>query len=709
MQDNFFLADLLGVGLGFSCFVLFLPAPGYVAAWLGDLFGFRARDLWWRAVIALPVGVATTPTLYHLSGRVAGMRGVWALIVLSWLGLLVTVQRDRRNPSWRARVRPGRHRIYFLGLAAIWVAITTLSLVDLQSGDSLYFPVPAYDFSLRAAFTASITQTGIPPQNPLFYPGQPQPLRYHYAWLILCSLADQAGGDLADARQALLAGNLWCVLALLCMIPLYVCVFGPGPPEQARRWSLLGVCLLGVTGLDIVPVLWLASRGTVTAEIEWWNEQVSAWVTAMLWVPHHLAGALAALVFVLLLREGLRGPFRWQRAAAAALALASTFLLSVFVALAFFAFLGAWGALSLWKRWTPDLKMLAASGVGAAIAVLPYVAELGGSKAGGKLLALGVRNFYPAARWGHEIGISQGWVFELIHLAALPLNYGLELGFFFAVALLRWRQGWPRLGGERRNDMLLGTLFLACLVFCTFVRSVVIPFNDLGARGFLLPQFVLLLWALEPFADVVRGQAGTWTAAIGSRFWRGLAQHALPVFVLLGFAGTAFEITLLRSYPVLAERGILPGQPWMPPREQLGRRTSQVRSMYAQLRRTMPERAIVQHNPESDFSYFYVGLYGQRPALAESKSCGAIFGGDAADCPAVLEPLERLFHGSAGTLQEACGRLGMTGVMARDTDPAWKDKESWVWRERPAMANDFARVYLCGGSSEAGGADRKGR
>ena len=47
--------------------------------------------------------------------------------------------------------------------------------------------------------------------------------------------------------------------------------------------------------------------------------------------------------------------------------------------------------------------------------------------------------------------------------------------------------------------------------------------------------------------------------------------------------------------------------------------------------------------------------------------------------------------------------------MARDTDAAWKDKESWVWHERPAMANDFARVYLCGGSSEAGGAERKGR
>jgi len=301
-QGNLFLADLLGVGAGFFSFIFFLPAPGYVAAWLGDLFCFRRRDLWWRVVIALPVGVAVTPTLYYLSGRLAGMRGVWGLIALSWLGLLGTIRQDRRNAAWRACLLPGRYRICFAVLAAIWLAVTTLSLVDIQFGERLFFPVPAYDYSLRSAFTASITQTGIPPQNPLFFPGRPEPLRYHYAWLILCSLADQAGAELTDARQALLAGNLWCVLALLCMIPLYARIFGPGPPEQTRRWSLLGICLLGVTGLDVAPVLYYMLHGTVAADMEWWNEQVSAWVTAMLWVPHHLAGALAALVFVLLLR-----------------------------------------------------------------------------------------------------------------------------------------------------------------------------------------------------------------------------------------------------------------------------------------------------------------------------------------------------------------------------------------------------------------------
>jgi len=35
------------------------------------------------------------------------------------------------------------------------------------------------------------------------------------------------------------------------------------------------------------------------------------------------------------------------------------------------------------------------------------------------------------------------------------------------------------------------------VVICTFVRSSVISYNDLGWRGFMIAQFVLILWSVE--------------------------------------------------------------------------------------------------------------------------------------------------------------------------------------------------------------------
>jgi hypothetical protein len=42
--------------------------------------------------------------------------------------------------------------------------------------------------------------------------------------------------------------------------------------------------------------------GSPVPTIEWWNpEQVTAWFTAALWVPHHVAALIACLMGFLLL------------------------------------------------------------------------------------------------------------------------------------------------------------------------------------------------------------------------------------------------------------------------------------------------------------------------------------------------------------------------------------------------------------------------
>jgi hypothetical protein len=116
---------------------------------------------------------------------------------------------------------PSRLQVVFLLVVAAWVLGATGSLVDLQIQDRLYFSPTVHDYSVRAPITAAISRTGVPPSNPLFFPGAPVPLRYHYFWYILGSLVDQLGGRRSRPGRPLIAGTVWCGIALLALIPLY--------------------------------------------------------------------------------------------------------------------------------------------------------------------------------------------------------------------------------------------------------------------------------------------------------------------------------------------------------------------------------------------------------------------------------------------------------------------------------------------------------
>jgi hypothetical protein len=83
----------------------------------------------------------------------------------------------------------------------------------------------------------------------------------------------------------------------------------------------------------------------------------------------------------------------------------------------------------------------------------------------------------------------------------LPLNYLLEFGLFFLIARYKWRQ--HRASGEplSRGDLASAIMLTISILVCTFMRSSVIGCNDLGWRGMLIAEFVLLLlWAADLFA-----------------------------------------------------------------------------------------------------------------------------------------------------------------------------------------------------------------
>ncbi len=46
-------------------------------------------------------------------------------------------------------------------------------------------------------------------------------------------------------------------------------------------------------------------------------------------------------------------------------------------------------------------------------------------------------------------------------------------------------------------------------------------------------------------------------------------------------------------------------------------------------------------------------------------------------------------------MQEVCAAMPIDLLVAKDQDPVWTNRDSWVWRTQPAFANDYVRVFRC--------------
>lgn len=690
---NFTLTDISASIAAVCLFPLFVLIPGYVVAWLLDLFDFRRRTMLFRLTLSVPLSIAIVPIWSYLAGRYFSMTAVWALYAASWASLAVLVFRGRHEAAPRSA--PGAWRMAAT-ILSIWGALALFSLVDLQLGGKLYYSTIALDYSVRTQFIHAISTTGVPPLNPFFFPGHGELLRYHYFWLIPCSMVDVAGGALVGPREAWIGGAIWCGAGFLATVALFFRLAVYQGPETFRRRTLIGVLLLGVTGLDILPnaLLWrMYSTGltpSILPTVEWWNEQVDGFTWTALWEAHHLAALVACLMTFLLLSEAPRhaGVARWKYACAAGVALASSVGASIYIAFVFGAFLALWTVVTVVRKWRAETATLLVAGALCAGLALPYLLSMMGGAApggGGLPFTFCVRRFFFVDNILTAHGLGQAWRLAVVNGALLPLNYLLELGFFLAAGWLWWRRRRARGEPLSRVHLAIGLMAGSSLAICTFLRSTVIDNNDLGWRGFLVAQFGLLLWSVDVLSD--------------RRYKR---NAVLTVMLALGAAGTIYDVFMLRLYPVLADRGALPHLVWMSPDRNLGERNYALREAYEWVRASTAADAILQFSPRVVWQDTPGFLYANRQIAAGDQGCLAGFGGDASLCGPMIATADRLFpeRGQpAPPSSEACGSLGASVLIAKDTDAVWSVRDSWVWRERPVYANERVRVFGCGKSA----------
>ena len=577
-----------------------------------------------------------------------------------------------------------------------WAAIAILSGIDWQIGNRLYPSVMCYDFNLRAALVGGIARHGLPALNALFHPGHAVPLRYHYFWFLPCALIERWSGSQISARQTLIASDVWCGWALMATVAVYLRYFHPAGERGIERRTKWGIALLAVAGLDIIPNLFfdtfhaLTGAGIVYASSEWWNTQVTGLPDAVLWVAHHVAAVPACFMGFLLLWR----PPRLRNGVCAGLCFASAAGLSIYVAFTFSIFLVVYGAVQLWRKPWPEKLAWIVAGVCAVGCAAPYVIGLltAGGPPGSFVLPT-VRSFAIFDLTLPSFGL--GWnQIALANLLMLPLNYFLETGVWFLLAGVWLTRIWMRRRATEREIAAL-CIFGTSILVATFLKSAVFTNNDLGYRAPLLAQFIVLIWSVDAVRASLRARGKTGEL----RRWR----TRIMVFASLGLASTVYEIGVLRLYLPLADAGVVPVVNWFSPDRGGGRRTYDARLVHEQLSHSLPPGSIIQAN-SNRWNAIYLGLYGEHQTASFDYFCGTEDGGDMAWCNRIQAQLVPLFNdpGAARKMNvdAVCKAWGIDVLVARDDDPVFRDRSSWVWRSA-LTGTESVRALRCGGGTSA--------
>lgn len=681
MPLEFTLIDAGKMAAAFALLPLILILPGYALARALGVAGFAFRPAWQKLLLALLFSTSVMPVVAHLAGRAAGVPGASTVTLLCASVSAWFLWRDgirRRKAPWRP----------FAWFCAAWAAIVFFSLIDLQIGHRLYPSAVSFDLSFRSILTEQFAQFPDVPGNPFFFDGQPSGLRYHYFWFLYCGLLERLTLGWLPGRLILSASGVWLAAAIGSLLVLFIRYCQPARAGKGKR-TVIALALVFVGGLDVVAVGALYALGWINRPLptlEWWNpHQITTWLDQFLWVPNHVAALVACLLAVLLLATGITHPRRrWAAALVAGLCLASAAGLSIYVAFTTVVFLAVWGLTRAAQRDWPRVATLAACGAAALLAALPFILELlassGDASKGGQFARIAFRPFLP---WRMVIlsafpDIDLLWQ-GLGDIAFLPLQYFLELGFFF-LALL-W-------GLKKKNRQTAAAVQLVwiCLLIGTFLQSVATHGNnDLGWRCFMPAQFIMLLWGAEMIA-----------AAKPSR----LAALAL----VIGIFGTIVEVGWERSFlpwlewrasagPAYAEK-VNAAHSWLIDIRGFGERTYDARRAYEWLNHTLPPDGRVQHTPRRGNDLLH-GLYSQRTADLDGTMSAEGVGIAPARVAALQTRIQSVLAAPAADWETACPAVPAAAWVIKDTDPIWANHENWPWRRPASFRNRHIAVFLC--------------
>ena len=697
---NFTLQDLVSTFIAFVLFPIIYVIPGYVIGWLFELFDFRKRIRATRFVIAIVISIAISPIITFLTWNLISVKATFIMLgVFIFAFIIIVAKTKRRGVS--AKIK--RIQSVAISAAGGWSILSILSLIDIQWGNRLYYNVVSYDFTTRAAIINAMTRTGVPPINPSYYPGHPIRLTYlYYFWYIPCSLVSQMGGPWVSGRTAMIASVVWCGLGLMATIGLYLRLRNPENGLMAWKAGLLGSGLLLISGLDFIPALILIINSRLTngysvleGDIEHWNEQITAWVGALSWIPHHVA-ALIACIVAILLTQSARGKSVSRQLTImtfAGLAFGSAVGLSIFVTGVFVVFWGIWMIIIFLQKERNLSLTMGFAGLVALIASSPFLKGLIGGATSFSNSAFpftfAVRIFRPIVPYVLTYPSS---ILNFIFLLLLPISYLLELGFFFIAGLLWIQQfkkaNWINHPYHSAEIILLTVTF----IIGSFVRSTVIGSNDLGWRAWLSGQFILLIWGVDViiriFPDLkIRTLLSLFST--NQQNW-----NSLRILLILGFITSVVDVTLLRVWPGLVDSSIAGFPNSFSTDRNLGQRTFAAREAYEFINKNTPDNIHIQENPTGSLNR-PIGLYANRPIAISGQT---VYGISQQDFYSHADLVGKIFMNDTSwdEIDKSCNENFIDVIAVSNEDPLWRVLPTLEVLREPLYKNQYYGVFSCG-------------
>lgn len=676
MQFSITLADFLGIWGAFILFPLILIVPGYVIGRWTNVLGFSKGNQGLSKSLLLSVTVCPWCTYFLL--RTGGVPLAGGFYLVFWVAFIVLYLKERNQLIHSLTVDLLQPRV--LTIVMVGLVLGSFMLVDLGFGDHLVRMQMSLDYAKHVSVTDAVTRTGVPPVNPTFYPGEARPTFYYYFWFMMCSVVDMLGGRFVGAREAVLAGTMWCGLALVALVQVFMSRWGArivrGLKPVDHAW---GYVLLGVTGLDllVIGLDWmLQSAGSesipLPANIEWWNDQVVSWLGTTLWVPHHLAAFLSCMLsFMLIVGRGdkiqKREPL-WA-IVLGAVGLASALGMSVWIGIIAGFIMIAWLSVVAYQKEYEDVRNGLSASLLALLLALPFVLDLNEVNHLRQFpLDFTVRHFYKLQSFLAVIGEPYS---SIVRTLVLPLNYGIELGFFALGGLMylgyRKRKRVPL----NREELFLMVMMTASIVFCSFIRSAVV-LNDLGWRGFLFVQFPLLFFSIPLVVRLVGRPFDQ-----GYRLEPVIRQVAIAM-IFISSVGIAYETYAMRF------------RPFGPP----GAGAVEIRKAYEWVDEHLPITAVIQHNPDGEVEYFHA-RYGNRQVVVADWVYGPLYGVDMEQFESTMKDVSALFLPEI-TKEEGIAisqRLGIEALVVKQTDAIWGEADAWVSDIKKLYESECCRVY----------------
>ena len=665
--------DVLAMMGAFFLFPVLFLLPGYAIGMATNALQFRETD--GQGSKSILLSMAISPWLIYILMRYINLSAVWVFIGLCCVISLVYVIIQLKNNHYLQLFKPASF-LKLLILCAVVISVG-LMLVDLKDSGRLIRPLMSHDYVKHFTVTSAISRTGLPPVNPSLYVGEGLPLFYYYFWFMLCSVIDLLGGALVDVKAAVYASVIWAGLGLCAVVNLFLNI-NDNPVVRGIMQSSkhLGFVLLLITGLDIIPiglnsVMYTLVEKPVLPDVLWWNDIISSWIAAVLWVPHHIgAFVICMLAFLLIIYRSPQHRFSIDTSfILIALCLASSLGLSIWVTIVAAWCLVVWFVFTLYQRWMNEAQYLFLVGVVSILFAIPFILDIQQANNLDRFpIALHVRPFYNL-----DITLANlhPALLHFVNFLLLPLNYLIELGFFILGGILYLKYRAQLEEKLNRSEWFALLLLASSLFFCTFFRSAIIN-NDLGWRGIMFTQFVLLLYSVPVLSRMI-GQFTDERLLMTQTIQRiGLTMITLSVML------TMAELYIRRYYA------------WGPS----GRDTIAIREAYEWIDDSMNQDAIVQHNPEEHIEYFH-GLYGNRQVVVSDKLHGRLYGISDSLFEATYEPVAALFEDDLLTEERLryIEQYQIDALFLKTNDLAWHQDSSWLSTYPLVYESSCCRIY----------------